>query len=69
MPLNRSFRTIRIRLLVCFLLKDTSYESSTGHYGLNGVRERVEGGTLLIKPGQERGTVIEVELPLIPALA
>ncbi len=45
----------------------TTYTSPTGHYGLNGMYERVEriGGTLTLKPGSERGTVIEVTLPLV----
>ncbi|MEO6890041.1 MAG: sensor histidine kinase [Ktedonobacteraceae bacterium] len=40
--------------------------SPAGHYGLSGMVERAEqaGGTLLIHPGKERGTTIEVSLPL-----
>jgi len=56
--------------LPCFMMKDAAYESPEGHYGLNGMRERVEGigGSIQMKPGQEHGTVVEVELPLIEAL-
>ena len=44
-----------------------AYSSPEGHYGLSGMVERVErlGGTLHIKAGAERGTVVEVVLPLI----
>ena len=45
----------------------TGCKSPEGHYGLSGMRERVEsfGGSIQIQAGQERGTVIEVALPLI----
>ncbi len=45
----------------------TTYTSPEGHYGLSGMAERVEriGGTLSLKPGAERGTVVEVALPLV----
>ncbi len=45
----------------------STYTSPSGHYGLNGMAERVEriGGTLSLKPGAERGTVVEVVLPLV----
>lgn len=43
--------------------------SPEGHYGLSGMLERVEnaGGRLYLRPGQERGTTVEVELPLVEA--
>jgi signal transduction histidine kinase len=42
------------------------YESRPGHYGLRGMRERVEGlgGTLGVRNGDGAGTVVEVYLPL-----
>jgi signal transduction histidine kinase len=42
------------------------YSSSNGHYGLRGMRERVEaiGGKLTLHSGKEQGTTIEIELPL-----
>ena len=45
----------------------TVYTSPAGHYGLNGMVERVEriGGTLSLKPRAEHGTLVEVELPLV----
>jgi len=47
----------------------TAYTSPKGHYGLRGMTERIErvGGTLRLKAGAERGTVVEVELPLVEA--
>ena len=44
--------------------------SPEGHYGLSGMFERVEsiGGHLYLRPGAERGTSVEVELPLVEAL-
>jgi signal transduction histidine kinase len=41
-------------------------ESRPGHYGLRGMRERVEGlgGMLGVKNGDGAGTVVEVYLPL-----
>ncbi len=44
----------------------TAYTSPSGHYGLSGMTERIEriGGTLSLRPGAERGTVVEVVLPL-----
>jgi two-component system sensor histidine kinase UhpB len=41
-----------------------------GHYGLRGMRERLEalGGHLAIRPGREgRGTLVLASLPLPPA--
>lgn len=48
----------------------TGCESPEGHYGLKGMRERVEsfGGSIHIKAGPECGTIVEVELPLIEAV-
>src|SRR5581483_2977557 len=42
------------------------YSSPGGHYGLRGMRERVEaiGGRLTLQSSKEQGTTIEVELPL-----
>jgi signal transduction histidine kinase len=42
------------------------YDSRPGHYGLRGMRERVEGlgGTLGLKNGDGAGTTVEVNLPL-----
>jgi signal transduction histidine kinase len=42
------------------------YSSSNGHYGLRGMRERVEaiGGHLTLHSSKEQGTTIEIELPL-----
>ncbi len=41
-------------------------EAIPGHYGLRGLRERVEGigGTFALAPGEPRGTVLEVRVPL-----
>ena len=43
--------------------------SPSGHFGLSGMIERVESihGHISIRPGQERGMTIEVELPLVEA--
>lgn len=43
-----------------------AYSNLNGHYGLRGMLERVEavGGHLTLHSGQERGTTIDVELPL-----
>ncbi len=42
------------------------YSSFNGHYGLRGMRERIEavGGHLALHTGEGQGTIIEVELPL-----
>lgn len=42
-------------------------ERKPGHYGLRGLRERVEGigGTFLLTAGEPKGTVIEAHVPLI----
>jgi signal transduction histidine kinase len=42
------------------------YSSSNGHFGLRGMRERVEaiGGHLTLHSGKEQGTTLEIELPL-----
>jgi signal transduction histidine kinase len=42
------------------------YSSSNGHYGLRGLRERVEaiGGHLTLHSGKEQGSTLEIELPL-----
>lgn len=47
----------------------TVYASPKGHYGLSGMVERVErvGGTLHLKPGSERGVIVEIKLPLVAA--
>ncbi len=49
----------------------TGCKSPEGHYGLRGMRERVEscGGCIQIKAGQGHGTIVEVELPLIEVTA
>lgn len=43
--------------------------SPEGHFGLRGMHERVEnsGGHLQLYPGEEAGTIVEVELPLVEA--
>jgi signal transduction histidine kinase len=45
----------------------TVYTSPIGHYGLSSMNERIKriGGTLSLKPGAERGTIVEVALPLV----
>ena len=45
----------------------TGYQSPSGHYGLRGMLERAKNaqGHLSIHPGNERGTSIEVTLPLV----
>jgi len=45
----------------------TAYTGPAGHYGLRGMTERIEriGGTLCLRQGAERGTVVEVVLPLV----
>ncbi|HVU70248.1 MAG TPA: sensor histidine kinase, partial [Ktedonobacteraceae bacterium] len=45
----------------------TSYQSPNGHYGLNGMLERVKNvqGHLSIQSDSERGTAIAVTLPLV----
>jgi len=42
------------------------HSSSNGHYGLHGMRERVEaiGGHLTLHSWKEQGTTLEIELPL-----
>jgi signal transduction histidine kinase len=42
-------------------------ERKPGHYGLRGMRERVEGvgGTLLLTTAQPKGTIVEARVPLI----
>lgn len=42
------------------------YSSPKGHYGLRGMRERIEsiGGHLMLRSTQGEGTIIEAELPL-----
>ncbi len=44
-----------------------SYQSPTGHYGLDGIQERVKNahGQLLIQTAEAHGTAIEVTLPLV----
>lgn len=44
-----------------------SYESPAGHYGLNGMLERVKSarGQISIHPNKERGIAVEVTLPLV----
>ncbi|HZS75708.1 MAG TPA: sensor histidine kinase [Ktedonobacteraceae bacterium] len=43
--------------------------SPEGHYGLSGMRERVEslGGRIYLRPAEQHGTILEVELPLVEA--
>ncbi len=43
-------------------------EGKPGHYGLRGLRERVEGlgGTLALSATQPKGTILEARLPLLP---
>ncbi len=45
----------------------TAYTSPAGHYGLNGMLERIEhiGGSLSLNSGAKRGTVVKVVLPLV----
>lgn len=47
----------------------SSYASPEGHYGLNGMQERVKNmqGQFIIHPNNEHGTSIEVTLPLVEA--
>ncbi|HEY3993741.1 MAG TPA: sensor histidine kinase [Ktedonobacteraceae bacterium] len=47
----------------------TSYQSPSGHYGLNGIQERVKNaqGQLHIHSNSQEGTTIEVTLPLVEA--
>jgi two-component system sensor histidine kinase UhpB len=42
-------------------------ENKPGHYGLRGLRERVEGlgGTFTVAAAGSGGTVIEVRIPII----
>jgi signal transduction histidine kinase len=53
---------------LCQSQKDSSLDDSSpgDHYGLRGMRERVEaiGGHLALPSGEEQGTTIEVVLPL-----
>jgi signal transduction histidine kinase len=53
---------------LCQVQNDGSqvYSSPSGHYGLRGMRERVEtlGGRLTLDSDKEQGTTIEIELPL-----
>ena len=41
----------------------------SGHYGLRGMRERLEGlgGTLILHRNGQRGTLVEACLPIIAA--
>jgi signal transduction histidine kinase len=43
--------------------------SPEGHFGLNGMLERVENndGHLYLYPVEDHGTIVEVELPLVEA--
>ena len=43
--------------------------SRSGHYGLRGMRERLEGlgGTLTVHNNSQRGTLVEACLPIIAA--
>jgi hypothetical protein len=45
---------------------DNATSSEAGHFGLLGMRERVDklGGTLTIFSAPEHGTIIEVVVPL-----
>jgi len=47
--------------------EQASYESPAGHYGLNGMLERVKSirGQISIHPNKERGVAVEVTLPLV----
>jgi len=42
-------------------------ENKPGHYGLRGLRERVEGlgGTFTVAPAGTSGTVVEARVPVI----
>jgi len=42
-------------------------ENKPGHYGLRGLRERIEGvgGTLSLLPGNPSGTVLEAHIPIV----
>ena len=42
-------------------------EQKPGHYGLRGMRERVEGvgGTFVLTTAEPRGTIVEARVPLI----
>ena len=46
---------------------DNQSPTTSGHYGINGMIERVEsvGGRFSLLPGKECGTTLEVELPLV----
>jgi len=48
----------------------TACTSPEGHYGISGMKEHVEslGGDMHLKSEQERGTVVEVKLPLVEAV-
>lgn len=56
---------------LCQLQSDgsVSCHSPEGHYGLNGICERVEncGGRFSLRASEEQGTLVEVELPLVEA--
>lgn len=53
---------------LCQPQKDSSlvYSGSSGHYGLRGMRERIEAldGCFTLHSGQDQGTTIEIEFPL-----
>jgi two-component system NarL family sensor kinase len=59
--------TMRISDDGCGLPPDAA--SRSGHYGLRGMRERLEGlgGTLTLHSNGHRGTLVEACLPIIAA--
>jgi two-component system, NarL family, sensor histidine kinase UhpB len=65
---TRAVVTLSLRDDGCGLAPDWS--ARTGHYGLRWLQERVEaiGGTLSIEPSHPSGVLLQVRLPLDPAL-
>ena len=51
------------------LFRSPDAASRSGHYGLRGMRERLEGlgGTLTMHSNGQRGTLVEACLPIIAA--
>ncbi len=65
---NPGMRHIILRVTDDGIGLPDSAESRPGHYGLRGLRERVEGlgGDLKLSKNKPKGTVVEARLPFLP---
>ncbi len=70
-PANQRMRQIVVRVTDDGIGIPGGAESRSGHYGLRGLRERVEGlgGILEISRNHPKGTVLEARLPVLPEAA